>query len=200
VLFCPNGRSDLQQNVSTFRALHSFGVSVFAFDYRGFGESQSGHPSQQKAYADGAAALHYMVSMRHIDPRHIVIYGAEVGAAVAVHVAQQSPQIAGIVLENPQPSLAKQVKREQHIHVLPMWLIFPDRFDISRIMPSLKMPKLLIATPAQPEYVEGTATIYEEAAPPKQKVKVDTNAGGSLYAQPAWQLAMQSFLTSLATQ
>src|SRR5665213_3101643 len=53
LLFCPDGRSNLPQNVAAFRAFHTLGISVFAFDYRGFGASQQGHPSQQKAYQDG---------------------------------------------------------------------------------------------------------------------------------------------------
>ncbi len=197
VLFCPNGRSNLPDNVDAFRALHALGISVFAFDYRGFGASQPGHPSQQKAYEDGMAALAYLTNTRHIDPSRIVLYGAGVGSAVAVHVAAQSPQIAGLILENPQPSLAKQVRREQHIHMLPMWLIFTDRFDISRIIPALKMPKLVIATPAQPEYRAGALAIYNQAVAPRQIVHLTAAVP---YTNPAWQQSMARFLDSIATQ
>ena len=197
VLFCHNGHTNLAGNIEALQAFHSLGVSVFAFDYRGFGSSQSGHPSQQKAYADGAAALRYLTGMRHIDPQRIVIYGAELGAAVAAQTAEQSPKIAGLILENPQPSLAKQVKRQEHIHVLPMWLIFPDRFDISRIMPTLKMPKLVIATPVLPEYTAGAAAVYKEAIAPKQMVHMDASGMTLLYTQPGWQQAVRRFLFSV---
>ena len=53
----PNGHTDLPGNVDALKALHALGVNVFAFDYQGFGKSQVGHPSQQKAYANGVAAL-----------------------------------------------------------------------------------------------------------------------------------------------
>ncbi len=196
VLFCPDGRSVLPENVAALRAFHALGVAVFAFDYRGFGASRKGHPSQQKAYEDGAAALQYLVSTRHVDQKHIVIYGAELGAAVAAHVAQQSHQIAGVVLENPQPSLAPQVKREQHIHALPMWLIFTDRFDISGIVPTLKMPKLILSSSARPEYADGAAAVYNDAGAPKEEVRVATG-GASLYTQPSWQKAMRKFLAGI---
>jgi pimeloyl-ACP methyl ester carboxylesterase len=196
ILFCHNGQSDLAGNIDALQAFHALGVSVFAFDYRGFGASQPGHPSQRKAYEDGMAALRYLTNTRHIAAGHIVIYGAEVGAAVAVHVAYQAPQIAGLILENPQPSLAKQVRREQHIHVLPMWLIFPDRFEIARLIPSLRMPKLVIATNAEPEYGAGAQTIYREAVAPKQTVRMETNVT-PLYTQAAWRQAVQRFLESL---
>ncbi len=194
VLFCPDGRTALPENIDALRAFHALGVSVFAFDYRGFGASQPGHPSQQKSYADGIAALHYLTDTHHIDPKRIVIYGAELGAAVAAHVAQQSPYLAGVMLENPQPSFAKRVKREQHIHVLPLWLIFPDRFDISRIVPALKMPKLFIFTGNDAD----ATGLYANAPASKRKVRIDGNTNVSLYAQPTWQEAVRRFLTSVA--
>ncbi len=197
LVFCPNGRSDLPQNIPAFRAFHALGISVFAFDYRGFGASQAGHPSQQKAYEDGSAALRYLIGTRHVDPGHIIVYGAEVGSAVAVHVAQQFPQIAGVILENPQPSLAKEVKREQHIHLLPMWLVFRDRFDISSVVPSLKMPKLVIATPAKPEYLKGSSEIYDEAPGPKQKAQIAAGDAEPLYARPEWRQAIVAFLNTI---
>jgi pimeloyl-ACP methyl ester carboxylesterase len=197
VLFCSDGRSDMTRNVAAFRALHALGVSVFAFDYRGFGASEAGHPSQQKAYDDGVAALRYLTNTRHIDPGRIVVYGTELGAAVAAHVALRSPQIAGLILENPQPSMAKQVRRQQHIHLLPMWLVFTDRFDISQIVPTLKMPKLVIATPAQPEYETGADAIFNKASTPKQIVKINA---ATLYSQPTWQQAVLQFLNSIFKQ
>jgi alpha/beta superfamily hydrolase len=200
VLFCPNGHTVLSENLPAMRAFHALGVSIFAFDYRGFGSSQSGHPSQNKSYADGLAALNYLTGIRHIDPSRIVIYGTELGSAVAVQVARQSPHIAGLILENPQPSLAKQVKREQHIHLLPLWLVFPDRFEISRIVPLLKMPKLVIATSAKPEYESGAAAIYRDAVAPKEKAQIQSSPATPLYTQAEWQHAISEFLQSISVK
>ncbi len=199
VLFCPDGHSDLPGNLEALRAFHTLGVSIFAFDYRGFGQSQPGHPSQRKAYEDGAAALRHVTNALHIDPAHIIVYGAALGSAVAVHVAWESPQIAGIILENPQPSMVKQVRREQHIHMLPIWLIFSERFDISRLVPLLTMPKLVISTAAKPEYRTGAQAIYGEAIGPKKIVQLNMTANDSIYTQPAWQQAVGKFLKSLRT-
>lgn len=196
VLLCHNGHTALPQNLNLLRALHGLGVSVFAFDYRGFGASQHIHPSQQKAYADGIAALDYLTGTRHLSADHIVVYGAELGSAVAAHAAQQSPQLAGLVLEDAQPSLVAQVKREQHLHLLPLWLVFQDRFDISRIVPALRMPKLFLVTanPFHPGYdAASTLSLYRAAAPPKQMLAADSMQA-PLYAQPQWKQAMQDFL------
>ncbi len=200
VLFCANGHTDLPGNVDALKAFHALGVNVFAFDYQGFGKSQAGHPSQQKAYANGVAALSYLTGLRHISLDHIVLYGARLGAAVAAHVAQTSPNIAGLILEDPQPSLATEIKREQHIHLLPMWLVFQDRFDISGIVPVLKMQKLILSTPVMTSYASGAAQIYNEATAPKQQATITGSSNQPVYALWAWRATIGNFLSNLANQ
>ncbi|MGH9617520.1 MAG: alpha/beta hydrolase [Acidobacteriaceae bacterium] len=198
VLFCPNGRTDLPENVAAFKAFHALGANVFAFDYQGFGRSHVGHPSQNKAYANGSAAMNYLTGMRHIPAARIAVYGARIGSAVAVHIARQSPQIAGLILADPQPSMKKEVKREQHIHVLPMWLIFRERFDIAKLLPQLKMPKLVLSTNAMREYASGAAQVYNGSPPPKQMFTIPNAPGESVYAQPPWREAVGNFLTGIS--
>lgn len=198
VLFCPNGHTDLPDNVEVFKALHALGINVFAFDYQGFGNSQAGHPSQQKAYANGVAALNYLTGLRHIPANHVVLYGTRLGAAVAAHLAQTSPNIAALILEDPQPSLTQEVKREQHIHLLPMWLVFQDRFDISGIVPLLKMPKLILSTPAMRPYVSGAAQIYHNVPAPREQAAITEASNQAVYALPQWRAAVGDFLNSLA--
>ncbi|MES2222254.1 MAG: alpha/beta hydrolase [Acidobacteriota bacterium] len=198
VLFCPNGHTDLRDNVEALKAFHALGVNVFAFDYQGFGNSHAGHPSQNQAYSNGAAALDYLTGLRHIPADHIVMYGARLGAAVAVHVAQNSPNIGGLILEDPQPSLTAEVKREQHIHLLPMWLVFQDRFDISAIVPTLKMPKLILSTPAMRPYASGADQVFQSATTPRQRASINDSSTQSLYAQPEWRSAVGLYLNSIA--
>ncbi|HET9099178.1 MAG TPA: alpha/beta hydrolase [Acidobacteriaceae bacterium] len=200
VLFCPDGHTDLPDNVEALKAFHAVGINVFAFDYQGFGNSQAGHPSQQKAYANGVAALHYVAGLRHIPADRVVVYGARLGAAVAAHVAQTSPNIAGLILEDPQPSLATEIKREQHIHLLPMWLVFQDRFDISNILPSLKIPTLILSTPAMRPYASGTIQVFQAIPAPKQQAVVLGAPNQPAYALSQWRTAVDNFLRTLANQ
>jgi hypothetical protein len=199
ILFCPNGHTDLPDNVEALEAFHSLGVNVFAFDYQGFGNSQAGHPSQQKAYANGIAALNHLTGLRHIPADHIVLYGTRLGAAVAAHVAQNSSNIAALILEDPQPSLTQEVKREQHIHLLPMWLVFQDRFDVSANLPLLKMPKLILSTPAMSTYASGVSQVYKDASAPKQQAAI-TESNRPVYSQPEWRAAVGNFLNSVTNR
>ena len=200
VLFFPNGHTDLPDNVDALNSFHALGVNVFAFDYQGFGKSQAGHPSQKKAYSNGVAALTYLSGLRHIPTGHIVLYGTRLGAAVAAHVAQASPKIAGLILEDPQPSLTREVKREQHIHLLPMWLVFQERFDISGIVPSLKMPKLILSTPAMRPYASGTVLVYDHAAAPKKRATITASSNQPASTMSAWRTAVGNFLHFIARQ
>ena len=196
VLVCPSARSTPVQNAPLAQALHRLGVGVFLFDYRGFNAGDAGHPSQKKAYADGIAALTYLKNTRGIPAQNIVLYGAEAGAAVAVHTATASSDVAGLILENPQPSLKAQVQREQHIHMLPLFLVFRDRFALGDALAKLQMPKLILTDHDQPEFPRGAAAVYRNAARPRQMVTLDAS-GAKIYDSLAWQRAVGSFLFAL---
>ncbi|MHB1857380.1 MAG: hypothetical protein ACYCPM_08085, partial [Acidobacteriaceae bacterium] len=106
--------------------------------------------------------------------------------------------IAVIILEDPQPTFTQEVKREQHIHLLPMWLVFQDRFDITHIAPRLPMPKLILVTPTVPEYAPGAAKLYASATAPKQSVEINAPRGVPVFTQPQWREAVSNFLNALA--
>lgn len=195
VLICPSTRKTPLQNAPLVQAIHRLGAGVLLFDYQGFNAGDASHPTQQKAYANAAAAMAYLIHTRGILPAHIVLYGAEAGAAVASHTAAGTPPPAGIILENPQPSFVAQVRREQHIHMLPLFLIFRDRFAI-RDLQTLQIPKLILADHTEPEYPGAASTLLQRAASPKQSVIVDA-AGDALYRSASWQQAVGSFLFSL---
>jgi fermentation-respiration switch protein FrsA (DUF1100 family) len=61
-------------------------VSIFAFDYRGYGKSE-GKPFEQGVLEDGEAAQQWLASRAAIHPNEIVLYGRSLGGGVAVHLA-----------------------------------------------------------------------------------------------------------------
>ncbi len=74
------------------------GLSVFLFDYRGFGKS-SGRPSETGLYRDGIAAWTYLREKEKIAPERIVLHGHSIGAAVAIEVALEK-KVRGLVIES----------------------------------------------------------------------------------------------------
>lgn len=175
VLVCHSGNTSLTENLPLLESLHALGVSVFAFDYRGFGHSMAMHPSEQSAYADGMAAANYLTGTRHANAHRIVVYGDGIGAAVAVHIAQHAPgnsgNVAGVVLRDALPSLLPELEAEPRVHLLPVRLLFHDRFDIQTALASLTTPKLFLLDDGG-SAVQAASALYQQAAQPKQLVRL----------------------------
>jgi pimeloyl-ACP methyl ester carboxylesterase len=77
------------------------GVSVFIFDYRGFGRSE-GRASEAHLFRDALAAYD---SVRQQTGNDIVLYGESIGGPYAAYVAKERKNIRAVVLENTFPSL-----------------------------------------------------------------------------------------------
>ena len=78
------------------------GVSVFVFDYRGFGKSE-GRASESKLFDDSLAAFDYV---RGLGAKRIVLYGESVGGPYAAFVAKERKElIRAVIIENSFPSL-----------------------------------------------------------------------------------------------
>lgn len=76
------------------------GYNVLMFDYRGYGESE-GKPTRAGTIADGNAAIDYALSRPEVRAGPLFAYGQSLGAAVAVVVSAQRPEIAGVIAESP---------------------------------------------------------------------------------------------------
>jgi uncharacterized protein len=144
VLLLHDGSGSLSDVLPQVHVLHSLGVNVFAFDYRGFGNSVNLHPSEASTYADADAAWSYLTETRHLAPSSIVLYGIGLGSAVAVETAQRHSEAAALILANPRPPVLDTLQFDARTRLLPIRLLFHDRFDSTRILPTLRMPRLTI--------------------------------------------------------
>jgi fermentation-respiration switch protein FrsA (DUF1100 family) len=77
------------------------GVSVFVFDYRGFGRSEGG-TSESGSFRDSLAAYDYV---RANGASRIVLYGESIGGPYAAYVAKERRNVRAVILENTFPSL-----------------------------------------------------------------------------------------------
>jgi len=130
LLFLHDGRGSLSDVTAQLKTLHSLGINIFAFDYRGFGQSTDTHPSEQRVYEDADAAWNYLTDIRHLDPKSIVIYGTGVGATVAAEAAIRHPESPALVLENPAPPALSRIEADSRTSILPIQWLFRDRFEI----------------------------------------------------------------------
>ena len=49
------------------------GFSVLVVDYRGYGKSRGGFPSEGQVYEDAETAWNYLIRDLHADPRRVMI-------------------------------------------------------------------------------------------------------------------------------
>jgi uncharacterized protein len=77
------------------------GISVFIFDYRGFGRSE-GRVSESGIFKDSLAAYDYVAT--RLAAKNIVLYGESIGGPYAAYVAKKRKARA-VVIENSFPSL-----------------------------------------------------------------------------------------------
>ncbi|AFY94512.1 alpha/beta hydrolase [Chamaesiphon minutus] len=98
LLYIHGNAEDLGDIRSQLERLHSWGFSVFAYDYRGYGTS-SGKPSESNAYEDADAAYTYLTGQIEIPASQIIIYGRSVGGGSATELAANNT-VGGLILES----------------------------------------------------------------------------------------------------
>lgn len=144
ILYLHNGRGSLSDTVAQLEALHTLGINVFAFDYRGFGKSAGIHPSEISMNQDVDAALAYLTGTRHLPAHSIIIFGTGLGATIAVAAAARHPEVAALVLENISPDALAIFAADRRTKILPVRLLTSDRFDATEILKTLPTPKLFL--------------------------------------------------------
>lgn len=144
VLYLHNRIGNLGDCVDMLSAIHAAGVNVFAFDYRGYGQSEFVHPSEVHWKADAESALNYLTTVRQIPVGSIVVAGSGLGANLALEIAAAHPDLAGVVLDSPLPSPADLVFNDPRAKRVPAHLLFHDRYNMQEPAKQLRISSLWI--------------------------------------------------------
>ena len=164
VLHFHGNAGNISHRLSLYHRWHMMGLSVFAFDYRGYGES-TGKPDEAGLYNDARAAWLQLTEKRAISPKAIIISGRSLGAAVAVKLATEV-QAAGLVLETPFTSIPDMAAH--HYPILPLRWLAHSQYDLESMVKSLTMPMLLISAGNDEIVPAGMAErIFAAASEPK---------------------------------
>lgn len=140
VLFNHGNAGNISHRLENIRQLLDHGLSVFIFDYRGYGKSE-GTPSEAGLYRDGIAAYDFLVREKEIQPGNIVLFGRSLGAAVAVHVALHR-EVRAVILESAFTSTRGMAKAIPLF--LPVSFLLPARYNSLEKVPQIRVPKLFI--------------------------------------------------------
>jgi pimeloyl-ACP methyl ester carboxylesterase len=140
LLWCHGNAGNIAHRLENLRDLYRGGLSVFLFDYRGYGKS-TGTPSESGLYADALAPYDYLISERGVVPERLVLFGRSLGAAVAGEVATQRPA-AGLILESAFPSM--QSMADEHYLGFPANWFVDAEYHLSQKLANVTIPTCVI--------------------------------------------------------
>ena len=140
ILWCHGNAGNIINRLDNLKLLYQSGLSVFLFDYRGYGRSQ-GKPSEAGFYQDALGAYDYLTRIRMIRPEQLVLFGRSLGAAVAGELAVQKPASV-LILESAFPSIEAVAKF--YYGGLPVHRLLGADFSLIDRLSQLTLSKLII--------------------------------------------------------
>ena len=182
LLYLHGARWDVRSSTHRMRRMHELGFSVLGIDYRGFGQSTPGLPSETLAHEDALAAWHWLAA-RHPQAKRF-LFGHSLGGAIAVRLAGEVNDAAGLIVEGGFTSIPDVVQTMKW-GWLPVAPLITQRFDAAAQIERVKVPLLVVHGSAD-RLIQPTLgrALYERAKAPKRFVLVEvgthhnTNAVG----------------------
>jgi uncharacterized protein len=141
-LYLHGNHRNISNNLEHTLRLHNLGYNVLVPDYRGYGKSSGGRPSETNVYEDAEAAWQYLLKVRGVKPQQAFIYGHSLGSGVAINLAIHHPEAAGLITESAFTSMVDMGKLEYGY--LPVDWLLNQRFDSLEKVSRLKIPVMLI--------------------------------------------------------
>ena len=176
VLHCHGNGGNISHRLDSIRLFHDLGLSVFIFDYRGYGQS-AGRPDEEGTYRDAEAAWKYLLDARSFAAGQIVVHGHSLGAAVAAQLVR-GRQPAALILESPFTSIADVASR--HYWFLPVRWLSRFEYPTAAFVRDVRSPILIVHSQHDEiiPFAHGRA-VYEQANEPRAFLEItgDHNAG-----------------------
>ena len=194
VLYFHGRNGNMGDNVAALARLHSAGVNVLAFDYRGYGKSVFARPSETRWRQDAEWALQYLTKTRQMSPGAMVLDGTGLGANLALEVAAAHPELAGVILESPLPDPMKPVFSDPRAALVPAHLLVRDRYGLNAPAAKLRIPSLWFYSSAGPGLGGNQPAAYGKVSAPKMLVWLPASPA----AEKDYQDALARWLDSLS--
>lgn len=189
ILFSHGNAGNLSGRVDVIERLRSFGFSVLAYDYGGYGHS-TGAPSEKRCYADVRAMWDYLVEERGVAEKDILLYGRSVGGGPTAELAKDVTPGA-VVLESAFLSTADIARSTPAFRPF-LWLI-RHKFNTKDKIADFTAPLLILHSPDDEiiPYEHGQK-LFERAKKPKTFVQIMGGHNDGFYVSekvynPAWE-------------
>jgi alpha-beta hydrolase superfamily lysophospholipase len=189
LLYLHGARWDVSGSARRMQRMTELGFAVLGVDYRGFGKSGGGLPSERMAYEDAREAWKWLAQRE--PTRQRFIFGHSLGGAVAVNLATEVEDAAGLIVEGGFTSIA-DVASTFKWGWLPFSALITQRFEAASKIERVKSP-VLVVHGSDDRLIPPSLgrALFEKAPTPKRFVLVDggshhnTNAVGQTHYQAA---------------
>lgn len=195
LLFMHGNAGNISHRLESVRLFHELGLSVFIFDYRGYGRSE-GRVSEEGTYRDARGAWRYLVAEEQVAAESIILFGRSLGGAVAIELATHV-QPRAVILES---TFTSAVELGARVYPwLPVRQLSRIRYDSASRIREVTCPKLFIHSLGDDVVPYGLGLrLYNQASRPKEFLKIRGNHNdGFLTSGPRYREGMESFLASL---
>jgi len=141
LLYLHGARWNVAGSAPRIRRMHELGFSVLAIDYRGFGRSTPGLPSEEMAYEDAKAAWDWLAAKYPQRDRYI--FGHSLGGAIAIDLAARVADERGTIVEGTFTSIP-DVASTMKWGWLPIGPLISQRFEAVRKVAKVGSPLLVV--------------------------------------------------------
>ncbi len=171
ILYCHGNRDHLQYYWDRVELLYKTGCNVFIFDYEGYGMSE-GTPTEEHIYADGRAALDYVLT-KDTAVHSICFYGFSLGGAVAIELASHVMAPHALITESAFASSDALVQSGTVLDI-PHEYVMDGVYDNASKVRSIHVPYLLFhgVDDKFVDLAKNGQVLFDNANEPKEFVKV----------------------------
>jgi uncharacterized protein len=156
------------------------GFDTLLIDYRGYGRSLGQASDEAGLYADGDAALSYLLNTRRVPAERIVLYGQSLGTTVATDVASRN-KCGALILESGFSSSSSVAAKA--LPWLPRSLHFlaKNRFESARKLKNITIPVLITHGDPDPVIAVEEAHALFAAANEPRKLHIFPGVGHNVF-------------------
>ena len=177
LLYLHGNGLNISANLGLAERYRALGLSVLMIDYRGYGLSDGDFASESQTYADADAALQYLLNQRSIPPSEIILFGHSLGGAIAINLAQQSPNVAGLIVQSSFSSMEDLAHTQFWPKLLPLKLLLNQRFQSNQKVEQLAMPKLWMHGSADSLIPPSMSQELHRKSPEPSQIEIVKGAG-----------------------
>ena len=140
LLWFHGNAGNITHRIENILLLKPLKLSIFIFDYRGYGRSR-GKPDELGLYKDSLAAYDFLIREKKVAIETLFLFGRSLGGVCAVEVASKRPA-TGLILESTFTSAQDMVKNM--FPILPLGQFIKSRFNAIETIATVRIPKLFL--------------------------------------------------------